>query len=193
MAINKPHDYDEAKAWGDSQALEPGGYICKIVNARETTSKAGNQMVEMLIDIDEGPEAGRFMKMYNNSDPKKWSNSAVVRQLTLNTADKTTHGGFKNMIQAVEESNNTQVVWGDGFVDWIKNKRIGLLFYREQFKANDGELKWSTKVDNNRYKTVEQIVSGDYRQPEDKPYIENGVAGGAPNGFQAVSDDDIPF
>lgn len=193
MAINKPHDYDEAKAWGESQALEPGGYICKVMNARETISKAGNQMVEMLIDIDEGPEAGRFMNLYNNSDPKKWSNGAIVRQLILKPTDKTTHGGFKNMIQVIEESNNSPVVWGDGFIDWIKNKRIGLLFYREQFVGRDGNLAWSTKVDGNHYKTIEQIKTGDFKTPEDVPYVENGVAGGVPNGFQAIEDNDIPF
>lgn len=200
MAINKPNDYDTAQAWGEYTPLAPGGYICRILNAKETKSKAGNVMVEFIVDICEGPEAGRFKKEFERStkDDKKWSNNATCRQLT-NNVDGTTHGGFKNLVQTIEESNNTPVVWGDGFVDWMKGKTIGLVFGREQYEYN-GELKWATRVGRG-YKTVEQIIKGEFTVPEDKlleprqslaEYMAAPIDA-PPGGFGALQDDDIPF
>lgn len=194
MAINKPQDFDTAQAWGDYNPLQPGGYICTIVNARETMSKAGNQMIELMVDISEGDEAGRFMNEYNNStrEPRKWNNSAVIRQLIL-TKEGTTNGGFKNLINVLEENSGSRVVWGDALVPWMKGKSLGLIFYREQWRNDQGEVKWATRIYRG-YKTLAQMMNGDFTVPEDV-YLKDepqSFASSTPSGFAAL-DEDIPF
>lgn len=191
--MDKPKDFDTAKAWGDYEPLPAGGYICEIIGVDETISKNGKKMIKIALDIAEGDEKGRFMEAYkaNTSDFKKWPNSAVVYQLVLDGSGNT-HGRFKQFTDCVVESNDGfEIEWGKGFGACFKGKMIGALFGREQYESQkDGKLRWNTRAQT--FKTVEDIKNGNFKIPEDKPLAEN-TNSAVPSGFTEVNDDDIPF
>ena len=73
--MEKIQGYDEAQAiTGEYEKLEAGGYICKIISAKEEKSKSGNRMLVMALDIVEGDRKDYFRNRFNeNTSPdKKW-------------------------------------------------------------------------------------------------------------------------
>ena len=63
--MEKIEGYDTAQALtGEYEKLKPGGYICKIIAAREEKSKSENRMLTLALDIDEGEHKGFFMKRW---------------------------------------------------------------------------------------------------------------------------------
>lgn len=197
--MEKPRDFDTAKATGEYTPLAAGGYVCNIVGVEKVMSKTGKPMVKVALDIAFGDEKGRFMNEYQNDNrqPKKWPNSAVVYQLVMD-AEGNTHGRFKQFTNCVEKSNEGfEIRWGSEFCNCFKGKLVGVLFGREQYESTkDGSLKWSTRPQF--FKTVEDIRNNNFRVPEDR-YLQNQSAQaptgdyGIPEGFSTIDDDDIPF
>jgi hypothetical protein len=197
--INKPYDFDTAKATGDFTPLEPGGYICTIVSVEETMSKTGKQMIKINLDIAEGNEKGRFSESFRNDmrTPKKWPISGTVWLLISNQEGKT-HGRFKKFTNSVVESNNNfEIVWGASFCKCFKGKLVGVLFGKEEYMNQDGELKWNCKP--KYFESTLKIRSGEFKIPADKPYeqsVKNNQQNESiqpPDGFAAIDDEDIPF
>ena len=192
--MEKPKDFDTAKATGEYKALPAGGYVGKIIGVEEMMSKTQKKMIKIALDIAEGEEKGRFMEQYTSDtrDFKKWPASAVVYQLTY-TPEGKTHGRFKQFTDCVTASNaGFEIEWGDGFAKCFKDKLIGVLFGREQYESpQDGKLRWSTKPQF--FKTVEEIRSGDFTVPEDRPLKDSAKQNSMPEGFSEITDDDIPF
>ena len=194
--MEKPRDFDTAKAWGEYEPLPAGGYVCEIIGVEETLSQKGRKMIKIALDIAEGDEKGRFMESYKTDtrDFKKWPAGAVMYQLTEDS-DGNTHGRFKQFTDCVVESNKGfEIVWGQHFGACFKGKLVGVIFGREQYAAREtGELKWSTKPQF--FKTVGEIREGKFKVPEDKPYEGQGGGGGmsVPSGFGPIKDEDIPF
>ncbi len=191
--MEKPKDFDTAKATGEYKPLPAGGYVCVIIGVDETISKTGKQMLKIALDIAEGDEKGRFMEQYkaDTREFKKWPASAVVYQLVYDN-DGNTHGRFKQFTNSVVDSNaGFEIQWGKGFGACFKDKLVGVLFGREQYESQqDGKLRWSTKPQF--FKTVEDIRSGNFKVPEDKPLAGKKEAD-IPEGFSEVKDEDIPF
>lgn len=168
----KPHDFDNVQANSTFVPLAPGGYICRIMGVQETTTQNGVPSFHVSLDIAEGPETGRFAKEYRSDtrQDKKWG--CIYRQ-TITTRDGGTSPFFKGLICAFEESNGTTVQWIDNpqaFAEQFKNKLIGVVFGREEYKKTDGSKAWSTKP--TVCMSVQKIRSGDFTTPEDKPYVE---------------------
>lgn len=191
--MEKPRDFDTAKAWGEYEPLPAGGYVCEIIGVDETMSKTGKKMIKIAIDIAEGEEKGRFMESYkaDTREFKKWPNSAVAYQLTEDQ-NGNTHGKFKQFTDCVTDSNNGfEIKWGKEFGACFKGKLIGIVFSREQYEdQRDGKLRWSTKPQF--FKTVQEIRDGKFKVPEDKLLSANST-NAAGSGFGPISDDDIPF
>lgn len=191
--MDKPKDFDTAKAWGEYEPLPAGGYVCEIIGVDETMSKTGKKMIKIAIDIAEGDEKGRFMESYkaDTREFKNWPNSAVVYQLTEDQ-NGNTHGRFKQFTDCVIDSNNGfEIKWGKEFGACFKEKLIGVVFSREQYEdQRDGKLRWSTKPQF--FKTIQEIRDGKFKVPEDKLLNANST-NAAGSGFGPVSDDDIPF
>lgn len=186
--MEKPQDFDTAKAFGDYSPLPAGGYVCEIIGMDEMKSKAGNEMVKIALDIFEGDEKGRFADAYKNDNrpEKKWP--CVAYQVVKNK-DGSTNGNFKAFTDSAVESNQGFMIqWGEKFADCFKGRLIGVVFGREQY-LNDGEPKWSTKP--NTYKSIEDIRKNNYKTPEDK-YVD-GFNQAIPQGMTVVEDEDIPF
>ena len=57
--MNKPNDYDSAPMFVEGE-LPPGGYVCHVKKIEETTSKSGNAMPKIALDIYEGQYAGFY-------------------------------------------------------------------------------------------------------------------------------------
>ena len=78
--MEKINGYDSAIALtGEYERLKPGGYICKIIAAKEETSKkSGSRMLTLALDIDEGEHRGFFKKRWeelkNNPEPTESTN-----------------------------------------------------------------------------------------------------------------------
>lgn len=199
--MNKPQDFDTAKEFASFTPLDPGGYICKIVQVQETTSKNGNPMLKIGLDIAEGPHKGFYTEMFKNDTrpDKKWG--CVVNQLVYDSnGGNTTNRGFKTFITCVEKSNpNFKTAWGDKFCDCFKGKLIGGAFGREQYLGDDGKLHWSTKC--RWFRSVDEIRAG-IPIPDDKLYegsMPQSAAVGAPPAFdpndyeEVVPDSSLPF
>lgn len=197
--MKMPKGYNETQAFSDWTPLAPGGYVCKIVKAEETESKNGNPMLKIALDIAEGAQANRFHEQFwgDTRADKKWP--CVMYQIVTNK-DGMTAKGFKALMVSVEESNEGfKVVWDDKFTDRLKDKVLGVIFGREQYKNRDGELKWSTKPLFCR--SAETIRKGDFAVPDDK-YL-TGVPAGSDSpaeyvdGFKPLTeadiDMDVPF
>ena len=67
--MEKVQGYEEAQAiTGEYERLNAGGYICKIVSAKEEKSKSGKRMLVLALDIIEGDKKdffrNRFIEFY---------------------------------------------------------------------------------------------------------------------------------
>jgi len=190
--MNEPKGYKEAQAYGDYTPLELGGHVCKIMSVEETTSSTDKEMLKISLDIAEGPQKGYYSEQYRTStfENKKWG--CIVYQLAYDN-EGNTNKGLKTFITSVEESNaGYKVVWGNTFCQSLKNKLVGGIFGREQYKNRDGDLKWPTKC--SQFRSVETINKG-VEIPEDKPL--KGAAKqpeGLPEGYTEIGlDSDLPF
>lgn len=187
--MEKLSGYEEAQAiTGEYERLEAGGYICKIVSAKEEISKkSGKRMLVLALDILEGDKKDFFKKRFdeNTSTDKKWSAGAIYRQML--EGEKAV-GFLKGLMTSLEASN-------DGFTwDWDEKKLInlkcGAIFGEEEYEKIDGSIGTTIKV---KYiKTVKAIQEGNFKVPELKKLPPKGEA------FESfvnseVSDEPLPF
>lgn len=186
--MEKIKGYEEAQAiTGEYEKLEAGGYICKIINAKEEKSKSGKRMLVIALDIAEGEKKDFFRNRFmENANPeKKWPAGAIYRQML--EGDKAV-GFLKGLMTSLEASN-------EGFKwDWdekkLKDLKCGAIFGEEEYEKLDGSIGTSTKVKFIR--TVKSIQDGNYKIPEIKRLPQKGEA------FEdfinsASNNDDLPF
>ena len=186
--MNKPQGYDEAQSYtGDFENLELGGHVCQIKEVRvENTLNTGAEVLIIAFDIAEGKQAGFYQKKYDedkkNNTNAKWK--GVYRQFTQGNSTPY----FKGMIENIEKSNEGYNFANTGFNEQtLIGKFFGGIFGREQFKDQQGKLRFATKC--RVIRTVEAVRNG-VEVPEDKllPVQQNN------DFFSPVSqDDDLPF
>lgn len=173
--------YNSAKASGDYERLAPGGYVLKITAVKDDTEK---QYLQIVYDIAEGPEAGR----YANEEPENDYRHAIIRSYK-----DTALGMLKAFIQAVDETNGTKL--GETVEKGLdEQKLVGLIFGAvlgyEEYETNTGEVKQRLYLKN--CKTAEEIRKGDFKVPAFKTLSSRKAAGPAPAGFEPI-DGDFPF
>lgn len=164
--MNKPQGYDEAQAYtGDFEQLELGGHVCKITEVKlEYTQNTNAEVLIIAFDIAEGNQAGYYQRRYDeakkNNAQAKWQ--GIYRQFTQGNSTPY----FKGMIENIEKSNPGYNFMNTGFNEQtLVGKLFGGVFGREQYKTQDGKLKFATKCRSIR--TVETIRNG-IDIPEDK-------------------------
>lgn len=170
--MEKLQGYEEAKAiTGEYEKLEAGGYIGKIVSAKEEISKSGKRMLVLALDIAEGDKKDFFRKRFdeNTSPEKKWSAGAIYRQML--EGEKAV-GFLKGLMTSLETSN-------EGFEwNWDEKKLInlkcGLVFGEEEYERMDGSVGVSTKIKYIR--TIKAIQDGNYKVPRLKKVPQKGEA-----------------
>lgn len=188
----KPQDWENVQAFTEYEPLELGGHVCRIMKVEETKSRAGRDMVMISLDIAEGEQKGYYSEQYRNDKrpDKKWG--CVVYQL-IDDNEGNTSRGFKTFIEMVAASNpgfDVNQIWNENFCNYFKDKLVGGIFGREQYRSNkDGSLKFSTKCMN--FATVEKARAG-IPAPEDKFLAGNAPAADplAAMGFTSMPDDD---
>lgn len=197
--MQKPRNYDRTSAFGEFTPLELGGHVCKIIKVEETTSSTDRPMIKIALDIAEGKQKDYYRTMFDKDDrpDKKWG--CVVYQL-IEDRDGNTSKGFKTFIESVKKSNkgfNEDAIWDDNFASYFKGKLIGGVFGREQYKANDGKFKWSTKCV--QFRSVDVVREG-VEVPEDKYHkdyknIDITCDTKQHKDFEEIidDDDDLPF
>ncbi len=139
--MEKPKDFDTARATGEFKPLPAGGYVCEIIGVDETMSKTGKKMIKIALDIAEGDEKGRFMESYKSDtrEFKKWPAGAVVYQLTEDP-EGNTHGRFKQFTNCVTDSNKGfEIRWGKEFGACFKGKQVGVILEENNTKARKME------------------------------------------------------
>ena len=170
--MEKVQGYDEAQAiTGEYERLNAGGYICKIISAKEEKSKSGKRMLVLTLDIAEGDKKDFFRNRFNdNSNPdKKWPAGAIYRQML---EGEKAAGFLKGLMTSLEASN-------DGFKwDWDEKKladlKCGAIFGEEEYEKMDGSVGTTTKVKFIR--TIKAIQDGNFKVPELKKLPEKGEA-----------------
>lgn len=187
--MEKVQGYDEAQAiTGEYEKLNAGGYICKIINAKEEKSKSGKRMLVLALDIAEGDKKDFFRNRFNeNSNPdKKWPAGAIYRQML---EGEKAAGFLKGLMTSLESSN-------EGFKwDWdekkLANLKCGAIFGEEEYEKMDGSIGTTTKVKFIR--TVKAIQDGNFKVPELKKLPEKGEAFEDFVNSVTSDNDDLPF
>lgn len=170
--MEKVQGYEEAQAiTGEYERLNAGGYICKIVSAKEEKSKSGKRMLVLALDIIEGDKKDFFRNRFNedNRTEKKWPSGAIYRQML---EGEKAAGFLKGLMTSLEASN-------EGFKwDWdekkLANLKCGAIFGEEEYEKMDGSVGTTTKIKFIR--TVKAIQDGNFKVPELKKLPEKGEA-----------------
>ena len=187
--MEKLQGYEEAKAiTGEYEKLEAGGYICKIVSAKEEKSKSGKRMLVLALDILEGDKKDFFRKRFdeNTSPEKKWPAGAIYRQML---EGEKAAGFLKGLMTSLEASN-------DGFKwNWDEKKltdlKCGAIFGEEEYEKMDGSIGTSTKIKFIR--TAKAIQDGNYKVPELKKLPQKGEAFEDFVNSVTSDNEDLPF
>lgn len=190
--MEKINGYEEAQALtGEYERLEAGGYICKIINAKEEQSKSGKKMLVIALDIEEGEHKGYYQRKFDEAmknaspdKPAKWA--GVYRQML--EGDKAV-GYLKGLMTSLEASNQ-------GFKwDWDEKKLVGLkcgaIFGEEEYEKMDGSVGNTTKV--NFIRTIKSIKEGNFKIPELKKLPPKGEAFEDYVGSISSDNGDLPF
>lgn len=186
------NNWNDVKATTDRPKLPMGGYICKILDAVIKTTKNGNEMLVISIDIAEGEYKGFYQSEYTsqNREDKYWK--GVVRYFLPeedgSEKDAFTKSRFKAFTNAVEESNpHYHWDWNEG---GLKGKFIGMITRNEEWEY---EGKTGFTVKPFMLISVDRINKNDFRLPPDK-YL-NGSAPTIPpiQKNDLPFDDDLPF
>lgn len=157
--MNIPQGYNEAQAYtGDFETLRLGGHVCIITGVKiEYTPNTNAQVLVISFDIAEGEQGGFYQRKYEEarkSNPQaKWQ--GIFRQFTQGNSLPY----FKGLITNIEKSNPGYNFKNTGFNEQtLVGKLFGGIFGREQYKAQDGSLKFATKCMSIR--AVEKIREG---------------------------------
>ena len=169
----------EGKEYGDYKNIEPGGYICRITEVEEASSRSGRDMFVISFDIAEGDYKDYYKQQYeaNSSSDKKWR--GVYCQLT----DGNSVPYFKGLITAIEKSNNNFVFNGDEGL--LSGKFFGGIFGEEEYTKQDGSLGTISKLCF--IVSTERVRSGDFSIPKKKVLLTPSGANGL---FPPPTDDD---
>lgn len=193
--MKKPSNWENTQAYGDFERLELGGHVCKVMKVEESKSRNNKDMLIISLDIAEGAQKDYYASQYRNDnrDTKKWG--CMVYQL-IEDNDGNTNKGLKTFIEAVKKSNagfDENKIWDAVDLNSIfKNKLVGGIFGREQYKNMKGELRWSTKC--TQFRDIEVIKKG-VEVPRDKYLPGRGLAIKVDDSDfdEIISDDDLPF
>lgn len=146
----KEWEETEAREFGEFERLELGGHEVIIKTAELYENPVShNKSLKVTVDIaGNDKQAGYFQKQYddNNNADKKWANGAT-RYMSLKKENLAYTKGF---ITALEKSNsNFKFDTSKGWEQLVNLKCAGV-FGLEEYEAEDGSIKTSTRLQNFR-------------------------------------------
>ena len=185
----KPPGFDEATAikGGGFPQLPPGGYICRIVEAKEQQSKSKRNMMVIALDIAEGEYKDFYGKQFQRRRAENAEAKWPCLYYQMMEGDDYTMGRLKGMLIALEESNaNFKVAsW-----DWDEKKLKKLLccgvFREEEYLNHEGKVRTSVKCISILPKADLPTVKVPEKKTLEPSQQNNG-------GWGDIPDEDIPF
>lgn len=190
--MRRINGYQEATTYSDSERLPVGGYVLKILDAKEQKNSWGDVLV-ISFDIAEGEQKDFFAKNYRaqTGEDKKWKGVYRLRIPVDDGSedDEPRQIKFKTVMKRIEGSN-------PGFHwDWdertLKGKLIGALFNNKEYDF-DGRHGFFTNCHS--LVTTEKIRSGKFEIPADTLLKSNasqnyGTPSSVGDGFMNIPDD----
>lgn len=184
--MKKISNWKDVRPSGEFERLKAGGYVIRITAA---TDKADKEYLELLYDIAEGPEAGRFSDSF-------WADKPYAHRFIRSYKDSAL-GMFKAFTNAVEESN-PGYAW-DFDEKKLTGKIIGVVLGEEEYRTNRGDVNRRLYVKT--VTTADRIRQGDFTVPDVVPLKEDAHDGMKPApevSFgepvqTSLTDDDYPF
>lgn len=199
--------YSEATPtiFNGGERLPAGGYVIRILDVKEESTKRGGEVIVMRFDIAEGEFVRFYQKQYDNASDeyKKWKGTyrLNIPQQKGNTEDdikkyKRSLGFFKSQIEAINKSNGINI---DCSKEWdvlvLKNKIVGMVFGNKEWEM-DGKSGWFTNPDH--MLTIEEIREGKFKIPADRPLKKDDTntitaSSSVPEGFDELDSAPVPF
>ena len=188
------NNWNNVKAKSTREQLPVGGYVCRIIGAKEVTYQSDNgpfKKLEVGFDIIEGNYAG-----YNNDykaqegyDNQKWTGVIRLNSPTDAPGEEWKATTFKSFTNAIEDSN-PGYHW-----DWneklLKGKVVGVLVRNEEWEY-EGKTGWKTKPF--MFISADNIREDKFKTPKDKPLNNSAANINQNNNFADMPlDDDLPF
>ena len=180
--------YSEATAtnFNGGERLPAGGYVIRILDVKEESTKRGGEVIVMRFDIAEGEFVRFYQKQYDNASDeyKKWKGTyrLNIPQQKGNTEDdvkkyKRSLGFFKSQIEAINKSNGINI---DCSKEW----------------EMDGKSGWFSNPDH--MLTIEEIREGKFKIPADRPLKKGDTntttaSSSTPEGFDELDSAPVPF
>lgn len=194
--MQKPKLFDETRTTRFERIMT-GPHKAVIMQVEERKSAAGRDMIAVYIDFDKDDvQPGYFSASYkaDTREKKKWPYQAV-QYILVTDNEGNANRSFKQFIEAYEDSNDRQVVWGDNFGKQFVGAKIGVT-YGDVEEEYEGQLhtrqriRWFFKLSDFENETV----------PDLKPFKGNLAPAPVQNNagtdwmdLSAVDDDDLPF
>ena len=181
------------KSVSASDPLPAGGYVAKILNAKVEEYSWGEVLV-ISFDVAEGEYKDFFSKQYkeNTREDKKWKgNFRLTVPQESNQYFDSQKRTFGNAIWAIEESNPSfRWAWDENA---LKGKMVGVLFRNFEWSMDDGRSGWSTECCT--FVSVEDVRTGNFKQPKDKPLRNKTVNNATESNFSALDEveSELPF
>lgn len=184
-----------AVAPGEFSKLPAGGYVCQVINAEITTSKVGNPMLVLFLDIAEGDFHHHFKnalaRVKSSSPDIKWDNSGIYRQRIFDNGKVSRF--FKGLLNCFQNSNPNFSFKPHAFDENIlRGSLIGFIFAEEEYLWND-EVK--IRVFPKFPKSIEVIRAGVFKVPDIKRIENTTTKQSKPvaNSFTDFNEPDLPF
>lgn len=190
----KPPGFDEATAikGGGFPQLPPGGYICRIVDAKEQQSRSKRNMMVLALDIAEGEYKDFYGKQFQRRRAENAEAKWPCLYYQMMEGDDYTMGRLKGMLIALEESNaNFKVASWDWDEKKLKNLQCCGVFREEEYLNPRDEIRTSVKC----MTILPTADLPDVKVPEKKtlPLKQNGGSWGNSGGWGNIPDEEIPF
>ena len=169
--------YEKAQAYTEQERLPVGGYVLKILDAKEQVNDWGKVLI-ISFDIEEGEHKGFFAANYKaqTGEDKKWKGTYRLRvpKDDGSEQDEWAMRRFKTVITAFEDSNSGyHWNWDE---QTLKGKTIGGLFNNKEYAFN-GRHGFYTNCHS--LINVEKIRTGKFTVPDDTLLKNTGSAGSA--------------
>lgn len=189
----KPNDWETTQAaTGEGYPQLPkGGYVCKVIQAKEEDISNGRKALVIAFDIAEGEHQNYYKNRFDADNANftikepKWKGTY---RLVETTREGKTNPFLKGFITVVENSNKGYKF--DFDEKTLKDKVFGGVFGYEEFMTDNGirsNIKCKLAL------TVDKIRKGDFKIPEDVRIKNNGSIPGFSIGSSSDDDEDLPF
>jgi len=189
--------YDEVNADG-FLPLPPGGYVCKIVNARLSTSKNGNETLYVDFDIAQGDFSGYFKRSAAETrkrfPDRSWDSNACLPLVTK--LNGKIFFRLKKLLENLKASNSNFFFDKNQQLDERKliGLSVGAIFKGKERISNNGKAYVNAFICDT--KNVQDIIDGNFSIPDIEHATDKTAAKNPPGndfGGSPVDPDDTPF